>query len=276
VAFLVNIPIALTIADFAYLPPDFLFGSTAIVLALTIGLVMPVVANIVPISRALSRTLRDSLDVYHQTVSDVTVKVMRVRALCSVPCTQADLFQFFEPLFAQNAHMFSRSCSFRLSLHSAFEPGSITVGAVCFAYNGGGGLHHVLSHPLRVRLSKYPALPGHSQRHLAGHAARPVYSSLHRPALPRAICAVVRGFANLALINHERARHSSAHVMAVLAISSQVVCLGTSSSFAAVGAQESGGSSRPKSEDRHHVYRVSRVHRLCWSHVRTASAQSRG
>jgi len=84
-AFLVNIPIALTIADFAYLPPDFLFVSSSIWLALSLGLVMPAVANILPISRALSRTLRDSLDVYHQSVSEVTVRVLRVRALlCGV------------------------------------------------------------------------------------------------------------------------------------------------------------------------------------------------
>ena len=41
-----------------------------------LGLAMPVVANILPIQRALGRTLRDSLDVYHHVASDVSVRVL--------------------------------------------------------------------------------------------------------------------------------------------------------------------------------------------------------
>lgn len=42
---------------------------------------MPVAANVLPISRALATTLRDSLDIYHKVVSDVTVRVLRLSAL---------------------------------------------------------------------------------------------------------------------------------------------------------------------------------------------------
>ena len=49
-------------------------------MGVAIGLLMPFVANIVPISRALSSTLRNALDVYHKTevrlfVVDVVVCV---------------------------------------------------------------------------------------------------------------------------------------------------------------------------------------------------------
>ncbi len=42
---------------------------------------MPIIANILPISRALSRTLRDSLDVYHHVISDTVVRVMKLEKL---------------------------------------------------------------------------------------------------------------------------------------------------------------------------------------------------
>ena len=42
---------------------------------------MPAVANIVPIRRALSSTLRDAIDLYHQTFTDVTVVITRLEKL---------------------------------------------------------------------------------------------------------------------------------------------------------------------------------------------------
>jgi len=66
---------------FAVTDPDYTFFVIALALASTIGLVMPLIANTVPIRRALSRTLRDSLDVYHHVLSDVSVKVIRLANL---------------------------------------------------------------------------------------------------------------------------------------------------------------------------------------------------
>jgi len=48
---------------------------SSIVLAFLIGLVMPVVSNILPIKRALSRTLKDSLDLYHRVNDQLSVSV---------------------------------------------------------------------------------------------------------------------------------------------------------------------------------------------------------
>lgn len=79
--FIFNIPVAQQIADFAVISPDYTLKAAAIWLGFAIGFAMPLVANIVPISRALSRTLRDSLDVYHQVISDITVRVIRLSQL---------------------------------------------------------------------------------------------------------------------------------------------------------------------------------------------------
>lgn len=49
----------------------------AVVLAVVVGIVMPYIANLGPIRRALSRTLRDSLDIYHTLQAETTVKVIR-------------------------------------------------------------------------------------------------------------------------------------------------------------------------------------------------------
>eukprot|EP01107_Rhizomastix_libera_P002165 TRINITY_DN13874_c0_g1_i1.p1 TRINITY_DN13874_c0_g1~~TRINITY_DN13874_c0_g1_i1.p1 ORF type:complete len:1304 (+),score=307.08 TRINITY_DN13874_c0_g1_i1:32-3943(+) len=48
-------------------------------LAFFIGMVMPIVANIGPIMRALSKTLRDALDLYHQVQNDVLVSITRLQ-----------------------------------------------------------------------------------------------------------------------------------------------------------------------------------------------------
>jgi len=80
-AFLANIPIAHELAAFAVVPPDYAFLAAPLVVSALLGLGMPLVANLVPISRALGKTLRDSLDVYHVVVSEVTVRVFKLQEL---------------------------------------------------------------------------------------------------------------------------------------------------------------------------------------------------
>jgi len=45
------------------------------------GILVPLISNIGPIIRSLGKTLRDSLDVFHRIVSEVTVKVMKLETL---------------------------------------------------------------------------------------------------------------------------------------------------------------------------------------------------
>jgi len=80
-AFLVNVPVAVVLFQFASLPPSFRLSGSSVLLGALIGLFIPLVANIAPISRALSRTLRDSLDVYHHVVGDVNVRVQKLANL---------------------------------------------------------------------------------------------------------------------------------------------------------------------------------------------------
>ena len=81
IAFLVNIPVDGFISDYAAIPHSSAFYQSPLLLSIAVGLIMPLVANIVPISRALSRTLRDSLDVYHHVVSEVTVRIIKLADL---------------------------------------------------------------------------------------------------------------------------------------------------------------------------------------------------
>jgi ABC-type antimicrobial peptide transport system permease subunit len=76
-----HIPIADAIAAYASLPPVYALETRAVVIAAIVGIVMPFVANILPIRRALSRTLRDSLDIYHHVISDVNVRVQKLAEL---------------------------------------------------------------------------------------------------------------------------------------------------------------------------------------------------
>ena len=57
---------------------DVRLSESAVLTAAVFGVSMALVGNIAPISRALSRTLRDSLDVYHHVVGSVSVRVMKL------------------------------------------------------------------------------------------------------------------------------------------------------------------------------------------------------
>ncbi|KAN0044893.1 hypothetical protein ACTA71_006419 [Dictyostelium dimigraforme] len=64
--------------QFVLLPIDLTYHTTSIVSGLLMGFLMPIVANIAPIQRALSRTLRDALDVYHQVKNETLVKIEKL------------------------------------------------------------------------------------------------------------------------------------------------------------------------------------------------------
>ena len=81
IAYILNMPVDASLSDYAAIPHSSAFYQSPLLLSIAVGLIMPLVANIVPISRALSRTLRDSLDVYHHVVSEVTVRVIKLADL---------------------------------------------------------------------------------------------------------------------------------------------------------------------------------------------------
>ena len=75
---LATILIADKIFGFANLEPDTSLSKTAVVMSVILGAGMALLGNIAPIARALSRTLRDSLDVYHHVTNSINVRVMRL------------------------------------------------------------------------------------------------------------------------------------------------------------------------------------------------------
>ena len=66
VASLLNIVAMIAVGILAGITPPFGLHSSAWAVGISMGLIMPTIANVVPIRRALSSVLRDSLDLYHQ------------------------------------------------------------------------------------------------------------------------------------------------------------------------------------------------------------------
>ena len=78
VCFILYVPIDVFLSLFAKIPVDVYLQPAAIILGVLLGVFMPILGVIIPIRRALSQTLRDSLDVYHNTVNDSIIKVQRL------------------------------------------------------------------------------------------------------------------------------------------------------------------------------------------------------
>ncbi|GAM21205.1 hypothetical protein SAMD00019534_043800 [Acytostelium subglobosum LB1] len=64
--------------QFAILPVNLTYYTVAVLSGALMGFCLPILANIAPIQRALSRTLRDALDVYHQVKNETMVKIMKL------------------------------------------------------------------------------------------------------------------------------------------------------------------------------------------------------
>eukprot|EP01107_Rhizomastix_libera_P010431 TRINITY_DN26_c0_g1_i5.p1 TRINITY_DN26_c0_g1~~TRINITY_DN26_c0_g1_i5.p1 ORF type:complete len:1436 (-),score=485.84 TRINITY_DN26_c0_g1_i5:6-3914(-) len=67
------------ITKFALSPFIANLDSTTLILATMIGFFIPFFANIFPIMRALTKTLRDALDIYHQVQAEVIVQITRLK-----------------------------------------------------------------------------------------------------------------------------------------------------------------------------------------------------
>eukprot|EP00033_Pygsuia_biforma_P001874 GCRY01002095.1.p1 GENE.GCRY01002095.1~~GCRY01002095.1.p1 ORF type:complete len:1063 (-),score=266.81 GCRY01002095.1:1135-4323(-) len=91
-AFLACLPIEKLISDFVEVSPDYTIKSPALWSSILIGTFMPLLTNIVPIRRALSKTLKDALDLYHQAFSETKVFFVRLENLgLSLPLTLASI-----------------------------------------------------------------------------------------------------------------------------------------------------------------------------------------
>jgi H+/gluconate symporter-like permease len=60
---------------------DYDLSTGAIVLGVCLGIFIPLLANILPIKRALSKNLRDSLDLYHRSANELQVSIKRLEEM---------------------------------------------------------------------------------------------------------------------------------------------------------------------------------------------------
>jgi ABC-type antimicrobial peptide transport system permease subunit len=81
VASLVNIPLAQLVSQFADTVPELWLSSSAVGTSVTLAFVMTAVGAIGPVQRALSKNLRDSLDMFHTVASDYIVTTQRLADL---------------------------------------------------------------------------------------------------------------------------------------------------------------------------------------------------
>jgi ABC-type antimicrobial peptide transport system permease subunit len=72
-AYLTNSIVALIFFESAQEITSYELHISALILSICLGFLIPVFSNYLPIRRALSKTLRDSLDLYHRSVADLYV-----------------------------------------------------------------------------------------------------------------------------------------------------------------------------------------------------------
>lgn len=72
-AYLINSTVGYLIFTSASIVTTYALHHSAILLAVCLGLFIPIFSNYFPIKRALNKTLRDSLDMYHRTTNEVAI-----------------------------------------------------------------------------------------------------------------------------------------------------------------------------------------------------------
>jgi ABC-type antimicrobial peptide transport system permease subunit len=85
VAFLIYLPLEAVVTVYVNVPFNALMSPPAVGIGVAVGLLMPIVANIGPISRALQRSLRDSLDKYHSENDAVKVTIIALAKVGLAP-----------------------------------------------------------------------------------------------------------------------------------------------------------------------------------------------
>lgn len=81
VAYFVNNCTAYFIATYTGLDIEFALNPWAAFLGIIVGVIMPLLAIYVPIKRALTQNLRDSLDLYHRIVSGLSIAILKLEKL---------------------------------------------------------------------------------------------------------------------------------------------------------------------------------------------------
>ena len=78
VAYLLEVLVASILFQYCVASTNFGLTTFSIIMGVLIGTLIPLISNIMPIQRALFKTLRDALDLYHHIVSDLLVKIQKL------------------------------------------------------------------------------------------------------------------------------------------------------------------------------------------------------
>jgi len=81
VAYFLNIVVRYIIFSFSANSTNYQLSTTAVIIGICMGLFIPFFSNIIPIQRALGKNLRDSLDLFHRSVNELTVRIQRLQHL---------------------------------------------------------------------------------------------------------------------------------------------------------------------------------------------------
>jgi len=71
VAYLLNVIARFFVFQISYNSTDYNMSTGSLILGSVLGLFLPLIANILPIKRALGKNLRESLDMYHRSVNEL-------------------------------------------------------------------------------------------------------------------------------------------------------------------------------------------------------------
>lgn len=80
-SFVFNAAVSHVIYDTALESGSYQLHFSAIIMGFMLGIIMPLISNSLPIYRALSKTLKDSLDLFHRTIDEITVRTLKLEKL---------------------------------------------------------------------------------------------------------------------------------------------------------------------------------------------------
>jgi len=78
IAYFINIVVSICIFHKISMAGSYFINPIGFAYGLSIGITMPVLSNILPIKRALSKSLRDGLNLLRRTINDVTVNIVKL------------------------------------------------------------------------------------------------------------------------------------------------------------------------------------------------------
>ena len=76
-----NVLIGYLVYTYSYAQVEYIIAFAPVVWGIILGFGIPYFSNILPIKKALSKTIRDAIDVFHEQVNDVTVKVVKLKSM---------------------------------------------------------------------------------------------------------------------------------------------------------------------------------------------------